>query len=346
MKTILLLLVLVAAASANWQVKANSEGALDNADYQLQSYSIHMVHSGDQYSQICNASWTGYERNSGSQGIREFTASETGASLALQALLGLWWGHLELGYQGELQQDQWTGSAILARAWIMPTTKWTPRIHIFRSPLGMYALPLSLSAFQEGITSGLAWESRSGAGDLSITYLRWRTNSVVGRTDNADLEDLPEPRQIRFGLYWLASDVNRVRMGYALGAEVSDRTTQVPTQWSPTVAYNWMPAAAPRMGASASLLLHLRILSVPYLQWNLNSSIPVFSGQRREWEKASVQDWGTAPLDVKMNFQVPWNALRTSFELQWKSTPWSEMRYWDDDAYVEWRGQIQLEYSF
>lgn len=342
----LLTMVLVSLVNASWQANTRVDGLVDNADYHMRMHSADVMHAGEQFVQILQASWTEYDRSNADQGIREFYGSEMGAALALQGLLGLWWGHVEWGFQGEMKPEQMVGKGILARAFLFPSTKWTPRVSLYRKPLGMYPLPLSLSAFQEGIEAGFAWETQGGAGDFSLSVLQWRSISAQNRTENTSLDQLPEPRQVRAAIYWLTRTASRIRYGYAIGVEAADRTTQVPTQWAPSVEYNWMPAAAPRLGAGASLLLEAHLLSLEFVHWYVKASLPVISAQRREWENTSVDDWGTSPLDLQTEFLVPWKALQIKWGGQWRSTPWNHMRYADEDAYMEWRGTIQLGYSF
>lgn len=335
----------LAFSYGNVAVHYGLESHSDNGHNDLWWNHAQVIHEQENASQSLEWGWFDYQQSTSVNGIRAYSGQEMSWRLSMQALKGLWWGQVQAGIQGRWTPDALVFQLIGARALLLDHGKWTPRVSLFRKPLAYYALPLSLSAFEKGFSIGTSFSTGHWEGDFDASWTWWTLVNDSTRFESS-VNDLATPQIIQISHYSLYSFSPRFRIGYVLSGAQSDKTTQTPTQSTPAVAYQWVPAAAPILSGFTSLLLEGTLIQSPHFRWTGKGALPLVSAQQRRWENRSFTDWGTATLEATSQMNIQWGDWITHLSLTWRNTPWKHMQYFDSDAYQEWRWALDLQTSF
>lgn len=321
--------------ASTWLLLLGSQWGTDNAGHHLlQHQAKWQSHSGINQWDV-QLEWSDYGRDNSDNGIVEFSGAEPSGTTGFQRMFGPIWSRTEIGLQGEPSANSLVGKGVLAYVLQNGQTRWVPRIAVERAPLAQHALPLSLASFYTGVETGAEWSSPKSLGDISLAIRQWNTVSIDGRIANTAETSVEGPRQVLGSAYGLYNET----WGWVVSGETNDRTTQIMTQATPDVRYQWLPAAAPRVSGAVAALLQHQILQ----GWHIKAVVPLVSGQIREWESTRVKDWGTASLELSTSAHIGWDPVGFTLQGGWRSTPWNHMDYLGPNAFTEFNAQILLE---
>ena len=134
--------------------------------------------------------------------------------------------------------------------------------------------------------------------------------------------------------YWLSQRKRTWDWGWVIEGQHSNQTTQQLTQTEPEFQYSWFPAAAPLYSFATAILAKAILWKSNRVLWNLQMTLPLASGQIREWETQRVNDWGTSPIKLQTDWQIEFHSWSWQLGAQAQSIPWNHMKYWNQDSYL------------
>jgi len=345
---LLLISIAISTSFASWNIGYEGSGFADGSGYQMQQDGVLWNHTdGDKNGQSLNARWSGYRLQDEFDGILAFRGNALFFEGGAWYLWGTHWFLASISDNATTDVTGLGGSLTWAKSFSRSGgSEWKPYVLLKREPFSEYPLPLSLKTMRNVAETGLKYKDTEGTLTSSISVEKWLSPRSEIRTLNDTLLEPTEPWILQAIAYWLPITKPGLAWGWSCAFSHADRTTQEPTTTETEYKYSWYPAAAPIWSGAVSLIAQAGLWQSSRAEWAMMMSVPLLSGEFREWDNEQIKDWGTAPFKFSTSWvfhSADWQ-LGTDFSAE--LTPWKHMQFWNEDAYKVFKAKVNIQRNF
>jgi hypothetical protein len=322
------------AARAESSVAASVLASRDDQGFSLQRYRLGWWRETPTSGQHLTVHLHQYALEQEFAGVLPFQGLQPAMELGGHLERALWWAGAALGFEGQPDLRGATGELVVARAILFQAGTLTPRLEVGRQPLALSPLPLSLGVASTRLLSVLGWRGAGWMAEAGARADLWDAANLAGRVRNGALIRV-EPNQVLTGYgFLLTRSDGWFDWGFSAKATRSSHNTLVPTQVQPAWQYSWYPASAPPFAWETALIVRAQARPSSTLSASLQLALPALSRETRQWESVRQSEWGTAPLEGKL--QGSWFFLAaTAVELEATvfAKPWRDWNLFGAGAY-------------